>query len=226
MNDETGKAFYLYMLERDVSNFKSQKYPPTRKKKEYIAELMPPVHKFIKFNYLLSKKEIKRVSTKEIFNNYLVYCANNDIKECTQRKFNDAMRELNFKYISSNSKTFYNITLKQLEDIAAARGWLTELDADDFEKQVIWKDMKTVACVAGHNNNMFEAKEYEDIIDEKEKVINEQLKQIDELKKQLETLTKKKEKKEKKEKKVIKKKSSPKLIIGDSNNALSAFLDM
>ena len=60
-NDETGKAFYLYMLNRDVSKFKSNVFPITNTKKESIADLMNPVHKFIKFNHYYMLKHTQKV---------------------------------------------------------------------------------------------------------------------------------------------------------------------
>ncbi len=233
MRDDVGKAFFILMNERDISNYKSNVFPVTTKKKEYISELLNPVHKFIKFNYLLCNKEIKKVPTKELYENYKTYCSNLDIKIMTQRSFNGAMSELNFKYKVSNSKMFYNISLDDLKDVAIKRNWLSDMDADQLEENTIWQDVKTVSETASKNNLFFNAKHYEDIIDAKDREIEELKKQLAELQKP-KTKTKKektpKTKKTKSPKTKTKKEKTPKkqnkIIIDTSNSLLSAFVDI
>jgi len=235
MRDDVGKAFFILMNERDISNYKSNVFPVTTKKKEYISELLNPVHKFIKFNYLLCNKEIKKVSTKELYENYKTFCSNLEIKIMTQRSFNGAMSELNFKYKVSNSKMFYNISLDDLKDVASKRNWLSDMDADQLEENTIWDDVKTVSEKASKNNLFFNAKQYEDIIDAKDRVIETKDKEIEakdreieELKKQLAELQKPKTKKTKspKTKKEKTPKKQNKIIIDPSNSLISAFVDI
>lgn len=220
-DDDVGKAFYLYMMEYDISKFKSNKPPTTAKKKEYISELLSTTYKFIKFNYLLCNRDIKKVTVSELYGQYESYCENTGGYKHGKMKFNAELKELGFNYKMSNSKSTWTITVEELKTVATRHNWYHELDNDNMKDNVIWEGWKTVAEVA--QPNMFESKEYEDIIEA-------QAKEIQELKKQLEALKKKsksksKPKKEKKTKKVVKS-SMPTLTIGDDSSALSAFLNM
>jgi hypothetical protein len=210
MDTDTGKAFYIMMCERDVSRFNSSKLPKTAKRKEYISELLIPAHKFIKFNYLLCNKEIKRVSTKDLYSQYKLYCGNTDVKIGTQRNFNGAMSELNFKYKTSNSKMFYNITLDELKEVARVRGWLSDMDADQMGDHVIWEERKTVAEMASENNLFFDAKSYEDIIEQKDKQLEQKDREIEELKRLLKQQQEPAEKPKKKSKREEPKEKSKK----------------
>ena len=222
MDNDTGKAFYIMMCERDVTKFNSSKLPKSAKKKEYIAELLNPVHKFIKFNYLLCNKEIKRISTKDLYNQYKVYCDNIDIKIVSQRNFNGAMTELNFKYKVSNSKMLYTISLEQLNEVARVRGWLSDMDADQMEEHVIWEQTKTAGDLASKNNLFFDAKSYEDIIEQKDREI-EELKRL--LKQQQEPAEKPKKKSKRKEPKKNSKRKEPKKkeLYSIDKNLMDAF---
>jgi len=221
-DDEIGKAFYLYMMEYDISKFKSNKPPTTAKKKEYISDLLSTSYKFIKFNYLLCNRDIKKITVSDLYEQYSLYCNNTEGFKHKKMKFNAELKELGFNYKMSNSKSTWTITVAELKTVATRHNWFHELDNDNMKENVIWEDWKTVAEVA-QPINMFESKEYEDIIEA-------QAKEIEELKKQLEKLKKKsksksKPKKEKKTKKVVKS-SMPTLTIGGDSDALSAFLNM
>lgn len=230
-NDETGKAFYLYMLNRDVSKFKSNVFPITNTKKESIADLMNPVHKFIKFNYLLCGKDINRESIKEFYKKYEVYVQRTECHLYNYRRFNALVKELNFDYKKSGSERYWTISLDELKQVANTRNWYSELDADEQEDHTIWDEYRTVKEMAVENNIFNDAKKYEDIIDD-------QAKQIEELKQQLLLLqqpkekskskkkSKRKKKSKKKTKKVVKKETTPTIVLSEDNPALCAFLNM
>ena len=160
----------------------------------------------------MCNKEIKRVSTKDLYSQYKLYCGNTDVKIGTQRNFNGAMSELNFKYKTSNSKMFYNITLDELKEVARVRGWLSDMDADQMGDHVIWEERKTVAEMASENNLFFDAKSYEDIIEQKDKQLEQKDREIEELKRllkqQQEPAEKPKKKSKRKEPKEKSKKTS------------------
>ena len=230
-NDDVGKAFYLYMTERDITNFKSNKPPTTKKKKEYISELLSTTYKFLKFNYLLCDKDIKKISVMELYKQYSLYCDNKDVYKHTKMKFNGQIKELGFNYKTSNSKSLWNITNDELKEVATKHSWYSELDNDEIDEHVIWEDYKTVKEVAQPNNYF----ELQHTIDEKQKIIDEQAKEIEELKKQLALLSKPKKKskskkkkkdKSKKKNKVVKRKPIGKIVIDETNSALDAFLNM
>jgi len=163
-NPEIGKAFYLYMMERDVSSFNSARMPDTKRKKEYIADLIKSPFKFIKFNYILTNKDLN-CSVKEFYEYYQTYCEKTEQKQIYQKRPCIALlREIGIDYKTSNSKTTYNIDVKQLHNIATKYEWYSSDDQEELAENVIWKDYKTVKDMAVTNNMCLQAKDYEDEI--------------------------------------------------------------
>jgi len=230
-NNDVGKAFYLYMIEKDIKGFKSNNPPTTKRKKEYITNQLSSTYKFLKFNYLLCDKDIKKVSTKDLYEQYCLYCDNTENIKHKKTTFHTHIRELGFDYKTSNSKSLWNITNEELKTVAVRRGWAHELDNDELQDNVIWGDLKTVSETASKNNLFFNAKHYEDIIDAKDREIEELKKQLAELQKPKTKKTKSpKTKKEKTKSPKTKKEKTPKkqnkIIIDPSNSLLSAFVDI
>ena len=98
------------------------------------------------------------------------------------------MKELNWDYKKSGNNTYWVISLEQIKETARLRNWCSDIDSEIMEQHVIWDEYKTVAEVAVCN--MFQASEYEDIINKQKEQLSEQQKQIEELKKQLAELQK------------------------------------
>eukprot|EP01038_Epipyxis_sp_PR26KG_P018189 gene18189-25585_t len=75
-NHHVGLAFYCYLMEIDVSKFKSHEMPITDNKKDAIVELLTPIEKFLKFQYVLKSRNVK-CKLVELYNEYLIYLDHN-----------------------------------------------------------------------------------------------------------------------------------------------------
>jgi len=248
-NESVGKAFYLYMIERDITGFNSAKFPMTKRKEQYMADLIKSPYKFIKYNYVLTNRNFT-LSVAEFYEQYLLYCEKTDQKSIQKRPCVALLREVNIHYKTSNSKSLYNVDNKTLQDIAIKYQWLSPDDAEEMSDNLIWKDYTIVKDIAVSNNiNHILAKDYEDEIEKlKQQILllqqeNAELKRTEkkpELTEQHSEFssnvpaTPKKEKKEKKPKKEKQKKDKskskkekPKKDKSKSKvNHLQLFLDM
>lgn len=138
-NNEVGKAFYLYMMERDTSKFKSNQFKLTVNKAEAITDRLNSVYKFIKFNYVLSNRELK-TTTKELYDEYQLYCQIMGYKKKTKRGMISTLKEINIRYQSRNSKCHIIYDLPYLKKIAKDNMWYSPLDNEELEQNVIWKE--------------------------------------------------------------------------------------
>ena len=139
-NDEVGEAIYNYFLSIDTSNFRAQRdMPENTLKLDAIAEHLPLEYKFLKFEYILTNKDLKgRAST--IHSDYEVYCAQNDKKPMSLIQFNRKLGEVNIHTKISHGNTCYNISNKELKEIGNKRYWFHELDGEMKQEQECKKD--------------------------------------------------------------------------------------
>jgi transposase len=130
-NNEVGHAFYCYMMEQDVSDFDSMIIPMTRNKIDLCVELLRPLEKFLKFQYVLRSAGIDQ-KVKDVYGDYLIFCGKNRLSanESAQR-FCQNMRELGFDYKTLHGYSYYKISAKELKDIATKKKWLHVLDRDE-----------------------------------------------------------------------------------------------
>ena len=139
MNDEVGKCFYLYLLERDTSNFNSSVFKLTKSKTDAITDRLNNAYKFLKFNYILSNKSLKN-TTKTLYEEYKYYCSKVGYNKLTKRNFISALREVNIRYSSRNSKCVYDVQLDDLKNIASIGHWYSVYDSEELSDNVIWRD--------------------------------------------------------------------------------------
>jgi hypothetical protein len=62
-NEKVGYSFYNYMMELDTDDFNSLNMPDTRARLDVIADLLTPIEKFLKIEFLLKSKPIKMKTT-------------------------------------------------------------------------------------------------------------------------------------------------------------------
>ena len=130
-NNEVGEAFYNYLMEIDTSQFLSLQMPLTQGKKDAIVDLMSPLEKFLKFHYLLKKKEIKR-TIKELYLEYseFIKTKKEDQHIESPAEFRTEMKNLGFEFKPIGGYNSYRITVDQLEECAKKNNWRHELDND------------------------------------------------------------------------------------------------
>jgi hypothetical protein len=142
-NDEIGEAFYSYLLERDISNFNNRVCPLTQNKKDALINLLNPVYKFIKFNFIMCDKPIN-TQTKELYEQYITYCQKTEQRESKKRKFISLLREVGITYKTKNSKCIINYSCEQLKEIADKFKWMFDDDSEEFIDNCIWKESTNI----------------------------------------------------------------------------------
>jgi hypothetical protein len=135
-NLEVGEIFYSYLMSLDVKGFYAQKeFPETSAKRIAISELLPPHMKFLKYEYYLKSKEIKKVSPSDLFKEYSFYCNLNGIKHPLTK--NNFYKELKADLAIEPYKTAgymkYDVTLETLKDLATRFKWICQYD--EFEEE-------------------------------------------------------------------------------------------
>lgn len=144
-NDEVGQAFFNYLLEIDISGFRSNVFVDTISKKESYVDRLHPLFKFIKFNYIYQNQGLK-ITTKELYDNFLAYldkieCA----KKITKSKMISLLRECGIEYKSSNSKMIYNINHDDLKKVGDKFKWYHDDDLEELDNNNIFKEATTTA---------------------------------------------------------------------------------
>jgi hypothetical protein len=115
-------------MEIDVDNFNSLDMPETKSKNAIISELLPPIEKFLKFNFVLRNASID-MKLKDLWIQYKEFDGKSE--NVSIQRFSEQMRELGFDYITGHAKcNKYKISIDELNNIAKKRKWLHELDKD------------------------------------------------------------------------------------------------
>ena len=165
-NSNVGHAFYCYLMEIDTSDFNSLEMPDTKNKLGLIADLLSPVEKFLKFNFVVRKLGVnmKVKDLTEMFNNWT------DKNTLSIHKFCEYMRELGFEFKQRTAKktNYFTIPLESLLELAKKRKWIHELDDDMLDEDEdtkaidvnkLYKDeiddlRDTIECLEDSNNEM------------------------------------------------------------------------
>lgn len=131
-NAECGYAFFCYLSEIEFSEFNSLDIPVTQSKKDLCADLLSPLEKFLKFEFLLRKKYIK-IKVKDMLELYQCFCTNYNLSQNNNlsiMKFNQMMRELGLESKKTSGFNMYVVSLSSLNTLATNKKWLHELDED------------------------------------------------------------------------------------------------
>jgi hypothetical protein len=131
-NDKVGYAFYNYLMELDTENFNSLEMPETQSKLNMIADLLTPIEKFLKKEFLLQNAPIK-LKIKDLYAKYVTFCEDNGLRTETKIEFTANLKQYGFEFKCIGGYNCYRISVEQLKTIADKRKWLHELDKDDEE---------------------------------------------------------------------------------------------
>lgn len=132
-NKEVGEAFFSYLYEIDTSNFNSLDIPITKSKRDLCADLISPLERFLKFNYLLYNKSII-MKVVDLFQLYLTYANEDKRGAISAQELCKQMRNLGLEHHLLHGYNHYKIPLEDLNEIASRKTWLHELDKDLMEK--------------------------------------------------------------------------------------------
>lgn len=127
-NDEVGHAFYCYLMEVDIKDFKPQSYPITTSKLDSYSKRLDSVYKFVKDNYVLNKIELSRTTVNDLYEEYKIYCGPNHAKPKNKIDFNISLKNVGINHYKSNGHNVYKQTVDELLEIANKHHWIHELD--------------------------------------------------------------------------------------------------
>lgn len=130
-NEKVGYAFYNYLMELDTDDFNSLDMPETRAKLDVIADLLSPIEKFLKIEYLLKNKPIK-MKTTVLYAKYECYCEKNGLKSETALEFRSTMQQYGFAFKLISGYNQYRIEVADLQKVADKRKWCHDMDKDMY----------------------------------------------------------------------------------------------
>ena len=134
MNEETGFAFYCYLMELDVAGFNAEaEMPLTSSKKDAAAVSLSTTERFLKDCYVLKKKRLYQ-SVGETHGEYIDYCSSRCVKPLTKVFFNRTMKDLGFEHYKSSGTRKYKIEYATLRVLADKHNWIHDLDEADGDE--------------------------------------------------------------------------------------------
>jgi len=122
-------SFYNYLMELDTDDFNSLDMPNTTANLDMVADLLNPIEKFLKFEFLLPNIPIK-LKIKELYSKYEKYCEENGLHVETPTEFRSGMKQYGFDFKTISGYNCYRITIDKLKSVAEKRKWLHDLDKD------------------------------------------------------------------------------------------------
>jgi hypothetical protein len=111
----------------DTDDLNSLDMPDTRVKLDMVADLLSPIEKFLKQEFLLPSRDIK-LKIKEFYSRYEEYCDDSDLRAETPTEFRSGMKQYGFDFKIINGYNCYRITVDRLKSVAAKRKWFHDLD--------------------------------------------------------------------------------------------------
>lgn len=129
-NNIVGEAFFSYMRTKvDIEGFYGQRdFPQTENKEVAIANLLHPVYKFIKYSFVLKNEGINKCKPLELYNHYLQYCKQEDLKYLGKNDFIRKLEDININFKKSNGNNYYNLSYEELKEIADKNKWICRYD--------------------------------------------------------------------------------------------------
>jgi len=166
-NDIVGHALYCYLMEINVDNFNSLDMPETRNKLAIISELLPPIEKFLKFNFVLRNASIN-MKLKDLWIQYKEF--DHKLENVSIQRFSEQMRELGFEYSKQSGYSTYKISINALNNIAKKRKWLHELDNDLLMKPTNDDDNECMFIDKTDKAKYIRAEDHKIVLDKLKKV--------------------------------------------------------
>jgi hypothetical protein len=128
-NEKVGYAFYNYLMELNTDDFNSLDMPDTRAKLDITVDLLTPVEKFLKIEFLLKNKPVK-MKTKALHTKYEDFCEKNRLYSETATEFRSLMQQYGFEFKPINGYNQYRIEVADLQKVADKRKWCHDMDKD------------------------------------------------------------------------------------------------
>lgn len=131
-NDETGRAFYSYLMSINTDNFIPQKFPETNSKNASCIKRLDNVYSFLKNEYILKKRNLN-ITTLQLYEEYCNYCVAHSFKKIDKSTFHkEKLHRIGIEYKKSNGNTKYNYSWTELNEIAKNKKWI-DLELDEYK---------------------------------------------------------------------------------------------
>jgi len=130
-NNRVGEAFFSYLMTKvNIEGFYAQRdFPETLKKRVAISDRLPSAYKFLKYKYLLLNIPCEKVKISNLYQEYLQYCAEVNIKIVFGRnEFYTKVEDIGIKRNMIDGLNYYSFDVAQLKAIADKRSWICEYD--------------------------------------------------------------------------------------------------
>ena len=136
-NKLIGEAFFSYLLtkisDEDCNVFYSQRdFPETRNKRLAIANSLISPYRFLKEEHVLQKVDIRNMKMKQVYDNYVTYCASKTIKPNGKIDFYRRLEEVGLQCKKTNGYDVYRTTQAELQKIAEREKWICEFDEESI----------------------------------------------------------------------------------------------
>jgi hypothetical protein len=132
-NLEVGEAFFSYLMEIDTEKFYGQSdFPITENKRLALSNLLHPVYKFIKYQYILKKQGLDKIKPKDLYEYYVEWCKSKDstgFKRVIQiNDFRNKIKDVGIQTKVLHGNNYYRESYEDLFEIATKNKWLCEYD--------------------------------------------------------------------------------------------------
>lgn len=141
-NLEIGEAFFSYLMSINTKSFYAQDpengFPETDQKRNAISKLLPSYYKFLKFEYVLKKKDLDKIKPKDLHDYYKEYCIHNNLKAVGKNDFIQFLEKINIEVGPKNNGYFYyKVSYETLKAISDKRKWVCDYDYLDIEDEFV-----------------------------------------------------------------------------------------
>ena len=177
-NNIVGEAFFSYLMtvitDDESKQFYGQRdFPETKSKRLAISNTLCSIYKFLKEEYILTKKSIEKMKCVDLYEKYTNYCKLKIIRPIQRNECYKKFEEIGIFPFKTNGNNFYIVANEFLQKIADREKWICEYDeqqCDEDEEEEPF--VKIISRLTEENTS-------------KDTTITDLIKQIEDLKKQL-----------------------------------------
>ena len=125
-NLEVGECFFSYLMSIDSEEFKAERdFPENDHKRLAIANLLHPVFKFLKNEFILKSLPLEKVKPKDLHNHYQVWKGD---KILGKNDFMKKLEDVGISYRILHGNNYYRESLEFLNEIATKNKWICQYD--------------------------------------------------------------------------------------------------
>ena len=125
-NLEVGECFFSYLMNIDTDKFRAERdFPENNQKRLAIANLLHPVYKFIKNEFVLKSLPLDKVKPKDLHFHYQTWKGD---KVMGKNDFMKKLEDVGINYRVLHGNNYYKESLEFLNAIATKNKWICQYD--------------------------------------------------------------------------------------------------